>query len=88
MSAETCPAWCTRHFYPTALDCNPVHRSAAITWGTGSALVIEESERYGITICVDGSVDYDEHMLLSPAGARVLASALLDAANTVDGLDR
>jgi hypothetical protein len=88
MSTETCPAWCTRHFYPTAMDSNSVHRSAPIAWGDGSTIVIEDDGVYGLTIAVDGRVDYDEHMLLSPGRARLLASALLDAANTVDGLDR
>jgi hypothetical protein len=71
------PAWCSDHYTD---DKSSVHRSKLIAWGAGHVRL----EDYG-----DGVRVYlDVPIWLRPDSARLLASALLDAADLVQGTDR
>jgi hypothetical protein len=93
------PEWCSQHEYGD-LDGSSTHMSAPIAWGAeGSYVRVEEelstavdSFRRGPRIYVsarqDGR-DYCQDFDISPDAARLLASALLDAANLAQpGVER
>jgi hypothetical protein len=79
------PSWCTEHWFPTELDPSSWHQSAPIHWGGGDVRLVDDGKGPRVYVNVSVNIDFD----ISPDAARLLASALLDAANLAQpGIER